>query len=106
MPMNQQVENFARTAEELRRLFRGNNNTLNGYLSKCIFYSGLGSNDYLNNYFMTDYYSTHSQYTPQAYATALLQDYCKQLSVSGFKLIPTKSSHFSYNEQAIDNLLN
>nr|XP_009770267.1 PREDICTED: GDSL esterase/lipase At1g33811 isoform X2 [Nicotiana sylvestris] len=80
MSMNQQVENFARTVEELRRLFRGNNNALNGYLSKCIFYSGLGSNDYLNNYFMTDYYSTHSQYTPQAYATALLQDYCKQLS--------------------------
>ncbi|KAF3666244.1 GDSL esterase/lipase [Capsicum annuum] len=80
MPMNQQVENFGRTVEVLRRLFRGNNYTLNAYLSKCIFYSGLGSNDYLNNYFMTDFYSTHSQYTPQAYANALLQDYCKQLS--------------------------
>ncbi|PHU12588.1 GDSL esterase/lipase [Capsicum chinense] len=80
MPLNQQVENFGRTVEVLRRLFRGNNYTLNAYLSKCIFYSGLGSNDYLNNYFMTDFYSTHSQYTPQAYANALLQDYCKQLS--------------------------
>lgn len=85
MPLNQQVENFGRTVEVLRRLFRGNNYTLNAYLSKCIFYSGLGSNDYLNNYFMTDFYSTHSQYTPQAYANALLQDYCKQLSVSRFK---------------------
>lgn len=104
--MNQQVENFARTVEELRRLFRGNNNTLNGYLSKCIFYSGLGSNDYLNNYFMTDYYSTHSQYTPQAYATALLQDYCKQLSVSGFKLIPTKWSHFLIMNKQLMTFLN
>lgn len=84
MPMKQQVGNFGRSVEELRRLFRGDNSTLNAHLSKCILYSGLGSNDYLNNYFMTDYYSTHSQYTPQQYASALLQDYSQQLSVSEF----------------------
>ncbi|XP_051139641.1 GDSL esterase/lipase At1g33811 [Andrographis paniculata] len=78
--MNQQVESFARTVQQLRRYFRGETNGLGNYLSKCIFYSGLGSNDYLNNYFMRDYYSTSSQYTPQAYAASLLQDYSRQLT--------------------------
>ncbi|KAH6789018.1 GDSL-like Lipase/Acylhydrolase superfamily protein [Perilla frutescens var. frutescens] len=78
--MNQQVDNFARTVQQLRRFFRGDVNALGAYLSKCIFYCGLGSNDYLNNYFMTDYYSTSSQYTPKAYADSLIQDYSRQLT--------------------------
>ena len=80
--MNEQVSNFADTVQQMGRFFRGDINTLNAYLSKCIFYSGLGSNDYLNNYFMTDYYSTNSQYSPKAYASTLIQDYTRQLTVS------------------------
>lgn len=79
--MNQQVDNFATTVQQLRRFFRGDLNALNTYLSKSIFYCGLGSNDYLNNYFMRDYYSTSSRYTPKAYADSLIQDYSRQLSV-------------------------
>ncbi|CAA2965764.1 GDSL esterase/lipase At1g33811 [Olea europaea var. sylvestris] len=78
--MNQQVESYVRTVQELSRYFRGDLNALGTYLSKCIFYSGMGSNDYLNNYFMTDFYSSSSQFTPKAYADALLQDYSRQLS--------------------------
>ncbi|CAH9115924.1 unnamed protein product [Cuscuta epithymum] len=80
--MNQQVENFARTVLGMKRFFRGDNNytLLHDHLSKCIFYSGMGSNDYLNNYFMTDFYSTHSEFTPQAYAASLLNDYSRQLT--------------------------
>ncbi|KAL8482434.1 hypothetical protein ACS0TY_027952 [Phlomoides rotata] len=77
MSMNQQVETFARYLQQMRKYLKGEaNNTL----SKCIYYSGLGSNDYLNNYFMRDYYSTGSQYTPRAYAASLIQDYTKQLT--------------------------
>lgn len=82
MSMNQQVESFARTVQQLRRYFRGDQNALAAYLSKSIFYCGLGSNDYLNNYFMRDYYSTSTQYTPKAYADSLIQDYSKQLTVT------------------------
>lgn len=79
--MNQQVYNFGRTVQEMSRyFFRGDNSALASYLSKCLFYSGMGSNDYLNNYFMRDFYSTGSDYTPQAYATALVQDYSRQLT--------------------------
>uniref|UniRef100_A0A7N0V9D9 Uncharacterized protein n=1 Tax=Kalanchoe fedtschenkoi TaxID=63787 RepID=A0A7N0V9D9_KALFE len=78
--MNQQVANFRDTVSDLRRFFRGDNTSLNLYLSKCIIYCGLGSNDYLNNYFMTDFYSTSTQFTPKAYAASLLRDYARQLT--------------------------
>lgn len=80
IPMRQQVNNFGRIVQQLRRYFRGDASALQNYLSKCIIYSGLGSNDYLNNYFMPSYYPTSSQFTPEAYATALLQDYSRQLT--------------------------
>lgn len=86
MSMNQQVESFATTVQQLRRYLRGDFST---YLSKCIFNSGLGSNDYLNNYFMTDYYSTSSRYTPKAYAASLIQDYSRQLTVCMHACTPT-----------------
>jgi len=80
--MNQQVANFGYTVAQMRRYFRGDTDALNSYLSKCIFYSGLGSNDYLNNYFMPNFYSTSSEFTAKAYAAVLLNDYSRQLTVS------------------------
>ncbi|KAM7509379.1 hypothetical protein LguiA_019832 [Lonicera macranthoides] len=80
MSMNQQVANFGRAVAEISRMFRGDSNAMNGYLSKCIFYSGMGSNDYLNNYFMPTFYSTGSQFTTIAFANSLLQDYGRQLT--------------------------
>ncbi|KAH9781450.1 GDSL esterase/lipase [Citrus sinensis] len=77
--MNQQVAAFGETVLQMRRYFRGDNNALNNYLSKCIFYSGMGSNDYLNNYFMPTFYSTSSDYTTKAFAALLLQEYTRQL---------------------------
>ncbi|KAK3426526.1 GDSL esterase/lipase At1g33811 [Eucalyptus grandis] len=78
--MDQQVANFGYTVAQMRRYFRGDTNALNSYLSKCIFYSGLGSNDYLNNYFMPNFYSTSSEFTAKAYAAVLLNDYSRQLT--------------------------
>lgn len=80
--MNGQVANFANTVMQMRRLFRGDTNALNSYLNTCIYYCGLGSNDYLNNYFMPDFYTTSSDFTTKAYADALIQDYTRQLTVS------------------------
>lgn len=80
--MYQQVANFAATVRQLTRFFRGDTARLNAYLSKCIFSVGMGSNDYLNNYFMPNYYTTSSEYNPSTYAALLLQDYSRQLTVS------------------------
>uniref|UniRef100_A0A2N9FB93 GDSL esterase/lipase n=1 Tax=Fagus sylvatica TaxID=28930 RepID=A0A2N9FB93_FAGSY len=89
--MNQQVVNFASTVQDMRRLFRGDNNALNSHLSKCIFYSGMGSNDYLNNYFMPDFYTSSSDFTVQAFAAALLQDYLRQLTLVKLVAYPINS---------------
>ncbi|KAK1433383.1 hypothetical protein QVD17_10293 [Tagetes erecta] len=78
--MNQQVNNFGSIVQQMRRYFRDDNAALGSYLAKCIFYSGMGSNDYLNNYFMRDSYNTGSQFTPQAYANSLIHDYATQLT--------------------------
>ncbi|XAR65829.1 Triacylglycerol lipase [Bertholletia excelsa] len=80
IPMSQQVNNFRRTVEEIRGYLRGDDGAVQRYLSKCIFYSGMGSNDYLNNYFMPSFYSTASDFTPQAFAASLLHDYSGQLT--------------------------
>lgn len=81
MPMREQIARFGRTVQVIsRRYFRGDYSGLMGYLSKCIIVSGLGSNDYLNNYFMPSF-STSTVYTPKAFATSLLEDYSSQLTV-------------------------
>ena len=80
--MNQQVKNFESIVQQMGRYFRQDMNALGSYLGKCIIYSGMGSNDYLNNYFMRDFYNTGSQFTAQAYADALIHDYSNQLTVS------------------------
>ncbi|XP_019169234.1 PREDICTED: GDSL esterase/lipase At5g45670-like [Ipomoea nil] len=73
-----QVNNYKTTVSQLVQLLGDENSTAN-YLSKCIFSVGIGSNDYLNNYFMPLYYSSSRQYTPQQFADLLIQQYTQQL---------------------------
>jgi hypothetical protein len=50
-------------------------------LADCLFFVGMGSNDYLNNYLMPNY-NTHRQYNPQQFSDLLVQQYNRQLMVS------------------------
>uniref|UniRef100_A0A0E0ML94 Uncharacterized protein n=1 Tax=Oryza punctata TaxID=4537 RepID=A0A0E0ML94_ORYPU len=75
-PFSEQVEHFRAAVRQM-----GANATSSPErLSRCIFYVGMGSNDYLNNYFMPNYYTTAQSYDPAAYAADLLQEYSRQLS--------------------------
>ena len=60
----------------------GDQNQASSYLSKCIYSIGLGSNDYLNNYFMPTFYSTGNQFTPDSFGDDLIARYTEQLRVS------------------------
>lgn len=75
-----QIENYQNTVTQLVNILGDEDRTAN-YLSKCIYSIGLGSNDYLNNYFMPNYYSTSRQFSPQEYADALMQEYAQKLRV-------------------------
>jgi hypothetical protein len=44
------------------------------YLNKCLYYVNIGSNDYINNYFLPQYYPTSLMYSPEQYAEALIQE--------------------------------
>ncbi|GMI91623.1 hypothetical protein like AT1G29670 [Hibiscus trionum] len=73
-----QVRNYQQTISQVVNLL-GDEATAANYLSKCIYSIGLGSNDYLNNYFMPLYYSSSRQYSPEQFADVLIQEYTQQL---------------------------
>lgn len=75
------MENYQNTVSQVVELL-GDEDSAAEYLSKCIYSIGLGSNDYLNNYFMPQFYSTGNQYTPQQYSENLIQQYAEQLRVT------------------------
>ncbi|KAK2438333.1 hypothetical protein P8452_34038 [Trifolium repens] len=73
-----QVQNYQSTVSRVVNLL-GTEDQAASYLNKCIYSIGLGSNDYLNNYFMPAFYNTGSQFTPEEYADDLIQSYTNQL---------------------------
>ncbi|KAM3197350.1 hypothetical protein ACQJBY_072795 [Aegilops geniculata] len=73
-PLSEQVSHFRSVVGQIPPAGREKR------LGRCIYYVGMGSNDYLNNYFMPDYYNTAQAYDPAAYAAALLQEYERQLT--------------------------
>lgn len=88
-----QVNNYKTTVSQVVNILGGEDAAAN-YLSKCIYSVGLGSNDYLNNYFMPGTYSTSRQYTPDQYADVLIQQYAQQIRVS--ILLPNLSQFLSH----------
>ncbi|CAN0853652.1 GDSL esterase/lipase At1g29670 [Linum grandiflorum] len=75
-----QVKNYVNSVSQIVSLLGGEESAAN-HLKKCIFSVGLGSNDYLNNYFMPLFYTTAIQYTPEQYADDLLEKYTEQLKI-------------------------
>ncbi|KAJ0641658.1 putative triacylglycerol lipase [Helianthus annuus] len=69
-----QVNNYKTTVSQVVNIL-GDEDSAANYLRQCIYSVGLGSNDYLNNYFMPNYYQTSRQYTPEQYASVLIQQY-------------------------------
>ncbi|CAO2185172.1 unnamed protein product [Urochloa humidicola] len=86
-PLSQQVDHFRAAVAEMANsssssaaMFHGNATKVAEHMGRCIFFVGMGSNDYLNNYFMPDYYNTAQRYSPRDYATLLLREYAAQIA--------------------------
>ncbi|KAL2931077.1 hypothetical protein RDABS01_036487 [Bienertia sinuspersici] len=73
-----QVSNYQNTVSQVVQIL-GDEEQASAYLSRCIYSVGLGSNDYLNNYFMPMYYQTSRRYNPQQYADVLIQEYSQHI---------------------------
>ncbi|XP_042416373.1 GDSL esterase/lipase At5g45670-like [Zingiber officinale] len=78
IPFGGQLQNYQSAVQEMVSIL-GDEDSAANYLSKCIFSVGMGSNDYLNNYFMPAFYNTGQQYTPEQFADQLIQQYSQQL---------------------------
>ncbi|KAI3416687.1 Lipase_GDSL domain-containing protein [Psidium guajava] len=74
--LNRQLGNHLLTVSSIKGML---GSTASAYLNKCIYTVGMGSNDYINNYFMPDIYPTSRIYTPEQYAGVLIQQYKQQL---------------------------
>ncbi|KAK7334429.1 hypothetical protein VNO80_26186 [Phaseolus coccineus] len=77
IPFDQQISNFQNTLNQITGNLGADNMATE--LARCIFFVGMGSNDYLNNYLMPNY-PTRNQYNGQQYADLLVQTYSQQLT--------------------------
>ncbi|CAK7349757.1 unnamed protein product [Dovyalis caffra] len=75
--LDKQLENHQTIVSRIVDML-GNESAAN-LLKKCFYWSVIGSNDYLNNYFMPQYYNTSSQYTPDKFAESLVKQYSPQI---------------------------
>lgn len=78
IPFNQQLKNFENTLDQITDNLGAPDAAQ--ALAKCMFFVGMGSNDYLNNYLMPSY-PTRNQYNAQQFADLLIQQYTGQLTV-------------------------
>ncbi|EXB58270.1 GDSL esterase/lipase [Morus notabilis] len=79
IPLNEQLRNHQITVLRITAMLR-NRTAAQKYLNKCLYYVGMGNNDYLNNYFLPQFYTTALIYTPQQYAQQLIDQYRKQIT--------------------------
>ncbi|KAJ0085855.1 hypothetical protein Patl1_07608 [Pistacia atlantica] len=77
IPFGQQIRNFQNTLDQIT----GNLGAadLSKAIARSIFFVGMGSNDYLNNYLMPNY-NTKNEYNAQQYADLLVEQYTQQLT--------------------------
>uniref|UniRef100_A0ACD5VUJ3 Uncharacterized protein n=1 Tax=Avena sativa TaxID=4498 RepID=A0ACD5VUJ3_AVESA len=80
IPFAGQVRNYQTAVQTMVNIL-GDQDTASERLSQCIFSVGMGSNDYLNNYFQPAFYTTGSRYTPQQFSDSLIADYRRYLQV-------------------------
>ncbi|GAV64102.1 Lipase_GDSL domain-containing protein [Cephalotus follicularis] len=77
IPFNQQIKNFENTLNQITDNLGADD--VGQSIRRCLFFVGMGSNDYLNNYLMPNY-PTRNQYNAQQYADLLVQQYTRQLT--------------------------
>lgn len=79
--MNEQLKNHFTTFLRIVQILKSKS-AAKRYLGKCIYTVITGNNDYINNYFMPNFYPTSWLYNPQQFADVLVKQYSEQLKVS------------------------
>ncbi|XP_021723311.1 GDSL esterase/lipase At1g29660-like [Chenopodium quinoa] len=74
--LDRQIRNYMLTILRLQFMVFG---PVSNYLNKCLYTVNIGSNDYLNNYFLPQYYPSQRLYTPDQFTNLLIARYRSQL---------------------------
>lgn len=86
MSMDRQLQNHQTIVSRIANML-GNDSATKSYLAKCIYLVGMGSNDYVNNYYMPKFYTTSLEYAPEQYAIVLIQQFSLQLRVLNLQFL-------------------
>ncbi|KMT03851.1 hypothetical protein BVRB_8g188230 [Beta vulgaris subsp. vulgaris] len=74
-----QIISFDMQLQNHRKIMSKVNVMVNGsaqaYLKKCLYTVNIGSNDYINNYYMPEHYNSSSKHNPDSYANTLIDQY-------------------------------
>ncbi|KAL5839227.1 hypothetical protein ACOSQ4_011835 [Xanthoceras sorbifolium] len=76
--LKKQVANHQTTVSHIVELL-GSNKLANEHLNKCLYSFNIGSNDYINNYFMPQFFNSSKLYTPEEYAQLLVNQFSDQI---------------------------
>jgi len=79
IPFDQQIHNFETTLDQVASK-SGGAVAIADSVTRSLFFIGMGSNDYLNNYLMPNF-PTRNQYNSQQFGDLLVQHYTDQLTV-------------------------
>ncbi|XP_021764201.1 GDSL esterase/lipase At1g29670-like [Chenopodium quinoa] len=74
--MDRQLENYKTVITKLEPKVKG---PIGNYLNKCLYSVNIGTNDYINNYFLPLLYPFSKFYSPDEYSSMLIARYTAQL---------------------------
>ncbi|KAL2931060.1 hypothetical protein RDABS01_036470 [Bienertia sinuspersici] len=74
--MDRQLKNYEAALSQLKLMVEG---SVSDYLGKCLYTVNIGSNDYINNYFMPQNFNSSKLYNADQYADLLITRYKTQL---------------------------
>ncbi|KAJ0081436.1 hypothetical protein Patl1_10329 [Pistacia atlantica] len=77
--LKKQLKHHKITVSRIARIL-GSNESANQHLQKCLYSVEMGSNDYINNYFLPKFYNTSKLYNPKQYATVLADQFSRKLT--------------------------
>lgn len=80
--LGKQIVAHQRIVNQLPSQLNISNEDVTSLLNKCIYTIGIGSNDYVNNYFMPQSYNSSAQYTPEDFAKLLVAEHNRLIEVT------------------------
>ncbi|BAT73576.1 hypothetical protein VIGAN_01107600 [Vigna angularis var. angularis] len=76
--LKMQVENHKAIVSKITMKLR-NSDKAKEHLNKCLYYVSIGSNDYINNYFLPEHYNSSQTFSTDQFAKALVKEYSRNL---------------------------